>query len=197
MNTRARGVAISTVGYMCLAIGGWMLSMSAADWYAHTLGVAFLVSLSIVLAIMGVLAFVADRGLDAVVFFGGAAILGVMFTLEGIATVAHVTRPLTYIGWFSCMWAIYYACTWVGSLRSGVMRSSFLLGLWLTLGVLAIGAWSGVAGWMIAGGYLGLITSLAAFATAGSEIIRYGVSANPNAEITATSTGAARPIAAD
>lgn len=197
MNYKARGVAISTIGYMCLAISGWMLSMSAADWYSHTLGVAFLGSLAIVLAIIGVLAFVADRGLDAVVFFGGAAILGTIFTFEGVVATAHVTQPLTYIGWFACMWAIYYACTWAGSLRSGMTRSAFLLGLWLTLGVLAIGAWTGIAGWMVAGGYLGLITSVAAFVTAGSEIVHYGVIANPNAEVTGTGAGTARPIAAD
>lgn len=197
MNNKARGVATSTVGYMCVAISGWMLSMSAAHWYTNTVGIAFLLSLSIVLVIMGVLAFVADRELDAVVFFGGAAILGTMFTFEGVVAAAHVTQPLTYLGWFACMWFLYFGCTWVGSLRSGATRSTFLGGLTVTLGVLAIAGWSGIAGWMVAGGYLGLLTSLAAFATAGSEIIHYGMIANPNAEVTGTGTGAARPIAAD
>lgn len=198
MNTRARGIAVSTVGYMVMAIAGWMLSMSAAQWYTNTLGASFLIALTIVLAIMGILAFVADRGLDSVVFFGGAAILGSIFAYEGMVATAHVAQPLTYIGWFACMWAIYFICTWVGSLRAGATRSLFLLGLWLTMGVLAIGGWTGVGGWMIAGGYLGLITSALAFITAGSEIVRHGVIANPNVEVSGTTTpGTAHPMAAD
>lgn len=197
MHTRTRGIAISTVGYMFVAIATWMLSMSSARWYTNTLGVSFLISMGIVLAIMGILAFVADRGLDAVVFFGGAAVLGTIFAYEGVVATTHLAQPLTYVGWFAAMWAIYYGCTWIGSLRSGATRSAFLLGSWLTFIVLAIGAWTGVGGWMVAGGYLGLITAVLAFVTAGSEIIHYGVLANPNAEITGTTTTPTRTMAAD
>lgn len=197
MNYKTKGVATSTVGYMLVAISGWMLSMSSAGWYSHTIGVSFLLGLAIVLAVMGILAFEADRGLDAVVFFGGTAIMGTIFAYEGMVATTHVAQPLSYIGWFAAMWAIYYCCTWVGSLRSGFTRSGFLLGLWLTLGVLAIGGWTGVGDWLIAGGYLGLITSVLAFVTAGSEIIHYGVIANPNLEVPGTTTGTAHPMAAD
>lgn len=197
MNSRARTVAISTVGYMSLAIAGWMLSMSAARWYTDTLGVSFLAALAIVLTVMGILAFVGEHGLDSVVFFGGAAVLGTTFTYAGAAATAHIAQPLSYMGWFACMWAIYFGCTWIGSIRSGVTRSAFLGFLTLTLIALAIGGWSGVGGWMVAGGYLGLISSVLAFATAGLEIIRHGMIVNPNVEVTGTGTGAARPIAAD
>lgn len=197
MNIRVRGVASSTVGYMLVAISGWMLSMSAAGWYSNTIGVAYVPALSLVLLVMGILAFVADRGLDAVVFFGAAAILGSVFTYEGMVAGAHIAQPLTYIGWFAAMWAIYYCCTWLGSRRSGFTRSWFLLGVSLTFIVLAIGGWTGMTGWLIAGGYLGLISSALAFVTAGSEIIRYGMTANPNLELPGTTTGTAHPMAAD
>lgn len=197
MNYKTRGVASSTVGYMLVAISGWMLSMSSAGWYSHTIGVSFLLGLGMVLAIMGILAFVADRGVDAIVFFGGATILGTIFAYESMVATAHIAQPLTYIGWFSAMWAIYYGCTWLGAMRTGFTRSFFLLGLWLTFGVLAIGGWTGVVGWLIAGGYLGLITSVLAFVTAGSEIIHYGAIANPNLEVPGTTTGTAHPMAAD
>lgn len=201
MNTRARGIAVSTVGYMFIGIAGWMLAMSPARWYTHTLGAAFLLPLTIVLAIIGILAFVTERGLDSVVFFGAAGILGSIFAYEGMLTTAHVMQPVSYLGWFACMWTIYFLCVWVGSLRSGVTRSLFLLGLWLTCIVLAIGAWTGVAGWMIAGGYLGLITAALAFITAGSEIIHHGMIANPNVELPGTGpgtvSGTAHPMAAD
>lgn len=198
MNYRTRGVASSTVGYMLVAISGWMLSMSPARWYTNTVGVSFLMALAIVLAVMGILAFVADRGLDSIVFFGASAILGTVFAYEGMVATTRVAQPLTYMGWFSCMWAIYFGCTWIGSLRSGATRSAFLGGLTLTLIVLAIGGWTGVGGWLVAGGYLGLITSLLAFITAGSEIIHHGLIANPNLEVPpATTTGTAHPMAAD
>lgn len=201
MNTRARGIAISTVGYMAVAIGGWMLSMTAAQWYTRALSPAFLVPLTLVLGIMGILAFVADRGLDSVVFFGFAAVMGSIATYTSTVFYARAIEPLTYIGWYAGMFAIYFICTWAGSFRSGATRSVFLLGLWLTLGVLAIGGWTGVTGWMIAGGYLGLITSVIAFAVAGSEMVRNGRLANPNEEIlitsTTTTTSTARPMAAD
>lgn len=197
MNLRARGVASSTVGYMLVAISGWMLSMSAAGWYSNTIGVSYVLALAVVLSIIGILAFVADRGLDAIVFFGAAAILGTVFAYEGLMAGAHVMQPVSYIGWFAAMWSIYYCCTWLGSRRSGFARSWFLLGLSLTFIVLAIGGWTGVTGWLIAGGYLGLVTSVLAFVAAGSEIVRYGMTANPNLEVPGTTTGTAHPMAAD
>ena len=197
MSSKTRGVAVSTVGYMSLAISGWMLSMTAAGWYTRAFSTAFMVPLAVILAVIAVLAFVTDRGLDAVVFFGGAAVLGSMATYMGSVTYAHAAEPVSYMAWFACLWALYFCCTWAGSLRSGATRSSFLLGLWATFIVLAIGGWTGVGGWLIAGGYLGLITSVLAFVTSGAEIIHYGAVANPNLEATGTGAGTAHPIAAD
>ncbi len=197
MNFKARGVAVSTVGYMSLAISGWMLAMTAAGWFSRAFSTAFMVPLAIILAVVAILAFVTDRGLDAVVFFGGAAVLGSMATYMGSVAFAHAAEPVAYLAWFAALWAIYFCCTWAGSLRSGVTRSTFLLGLWLTFIVLAIGGWTGVGGWLIAGGYLGLISSVLAFVTSGAEIVHYGAIANSNLDVTGTSTGTAHPMAAD
>lgn len=212
MNSRARGVALSTIGYLTIAIGTWMISMNAADWYtgAHSAaGGAILFPLSIVLLVIGILAFVQNRGLDSVVFFGGAAVLGGMTTYLGVTSSAAATsfntsvstmatqaaHPLSYLGWIACMFGIYFLCTWAGSIRSGRIRSFFLLALWLSLGCLAIAGWADSAGWMIAGGYLGLISAVLAFAIAGTEIVRYGRMVDLNNTLEETRT--VRPMAAD
>ena len=91
------------------------------------------------------------------------------------------------------MFAVYFASTWAGSMRSGATRSLFLLGLWLALGCLAIAGWTGSGGWMIAGGYLGLICALLAFATGVTEIARFGRNTNLNAD----EPRVVRPMAAD
>ncbi len=188
MNTKTKAVAVSTVGYMCLAITAWMIQMSNAAWFSRQFGLAILYPLAIVLAIMGILSFMQNRGLDSIVFFGGAGLLGTI-----AAYVPAMTEPRAYIGWFACLWGIFFLYVWAGSFKSGVTRMLFLLALWLSLGCLAIGNWAGVGGWIMAGGYLGLISSVLAFATSGSEIIGYGHAANPNAEV----TGTPRPMAAD
>lgn len=193
MISRSKTMAVSAVGFMCLAIGGWMIAMSGAGWYSPQFGAAILVPLAIVLLVIGILSFVADHGLDAVVFFGGAGLLGSVGTYVTTIGSPRVTMSLSYMGWFACAWAVYFLCAWAGSMRSGAIRSGFLLGMWVTLGCVAIADWSASGGWEMVAGYLGLITSLLAFATAGTEIVSYGRVANPNVDLPTT----ARPMAAD
>jgi succinate-acetate transporter protein len=195
MNNRTKAVAVSTVGFLCVAIAGWMVSMSGAGWYSPQFSAAILLPLSIVLLAMGILSFVADRGLDAIVFFGGAGVFGSAAAYVATIGTQRVTMSLSYMGWFACMWAVYFLCAWAGSMRSGAIRSGFLLGAWLSLGCLAIAGWSASGGWEMAAGYLGLITAILAFGTAGYEIVTYGRITNPNLEVPRTT--AARPMAAD
>lgn len=195
MNSRAKGVAVSTVGYMFVAISLWMMSMTNAGWYGRQYSISMLYPMALILGVIAILAFVANRGLDAVVFFGGATMLGVGATYLAIMDNTHATVPITYGGWFAAMWTIYFISVWASSLKSGVSRSGFLLTLWLALGCAAIGGWTAVTGWFIAAGYLGLISACFAFVAAGSEIVRFGRAVNPNLEVSAGS--AARPMAAD
>ncbi len=194
MNTRAKAVAVSTVGYMCLAITGWMLQMSNASWFSRQYGLAILYPLAILLAVMGILSFAQNRGLDSIVFFGGAGLLGTLGAYFPAHALAGAVAPASYLGWFACLWGIFFLYVWAGSFKSGVPRMLFLLALWLSLGCIAIGDWSGVGGWIMAGGYLGLISSVLAFVASGSEIVGYGRTTNPNLEVAGT---APRPMAAD
>lgn len=194
MKNRAKTVAVSTVGYMCLAITIWMMSMSNAGWYGPHYSIAILYALALVLGVIGILAFVDSLGLDATVFFGATAMIGAAATYILEAGFSPVKEPLSYIGWFTGLFSLYFLYLCLASVRSGATRTLFLGFLSLSLILLAIGSWTGATGWYMAGGYSGLVSAIFAFVTSGSEILTLGRNANPNLEVPATT---ARPIAAD
>lgn len=193
MNTNSRALAVSTVGYLCLALAGWMLSMCTASWFSQQFGVTLLYPIAVVLAVMGILSFIQGRALDAIVFFAGTTLLGIGSAYTAMMNAGRVADPASYLGWFAFLWAIFFCYIWAGSFKSGMPRTLFLLGLWVTMLVLAIGSWTGVSGFLTAGGYLGLITSCFAIVTSAGEVLRRGAGGNPNLE----NTGQAKPIAAD
>jgi uncharacterized protein len=192
-NISGKGVAISTVGYMCLAVTGWMISMTYADWFSKQNSMTLLYPLALVLGVMGILSFVQNRALDAIVFLGGTALLGSAYAYNATPTITKMSDPPSYLGWFAIVWAVFFAYVWVGSFRSGITRMLFLLGAWLTMLALAIGGWTGAQGWVILAGYIGLATSVLAAIASATEIIRFGHLGNPNMP----SVEAPRAIAAD
>jgi uncharacterized protein len=170
----SKSVITATVGYMCLGLTGWMLSMPNAGWfdqlYGH--GSAMMLPLAVILGVMGILAFMNERTLDAVIFFGGA---GLFWSWH--ASLLASTPSAHYAGWYWFVWAVFYCYVWFGSfkVKAGVERVLFLLGLWLTLLALAIGEWSGLHGFLVLGGYLGLITSILAAITSALAIIGHSL----------------------
>ena len=193
MNSRGKGVAISTVGYLCLAVLGWMISMTDASWFSRQYGMALLYPLILVLGVMGILSFLQSRALDTVVFFGGAALLGSASAYNASFNLTRLTDPHSYLGWFAFLWALFFFYVWLGSFKSGTGRMLFLLGTWLTLLSLAIGGWSMAQGWVILAGYIGLATSIVAGLTSASEIVRFGMTGDANVP----RVEAPRAIAAD
>ncbi len=190
----SRAVAVSTVGYLCLGLAGWMISMSAAGWFHGTYALGLLYPLSVVLAVMGILGFVSGRGLDSIVFFTGAILFSTSSAYMGMAGMGRTAQPASFLGWFACLFAIFFGYIWAGSFHSGRGRSIFLLGTWVTMILAAIGAWTGVDGFFMASGYIGLITSAVAMIVSGNEVIRLGSSMDPNIE---TAGPTVKPIAAD
>lgn len=190
----SRAVAVSTVGYLCLGLAGWMISMTAAGWFQGAYAVGLLYPLSIVLAIMGILGFVCGRGLDSIVFFTGAVLFSSASAYMGMVGTGHTAQPASFLGWFACLFAIFFGYIWAGSFRSGRGRSLFLLGTWVTMILAAIGAWTGVDGLFMASGYIGLITSAIAMITSANEVIRLGSSLDPNIEAAGPNV---KPMAAD
>ena len=186
MNVTSKSVATTTVGYMCLALTGWMLSMPNAAWfpklYGH--GAAMTYPLAIVLAVMGILCFSQSRALDAIIFFGGAGLFWSEYTYYTATSSLALMDPSNYTGWFVFIWAVFFCYVWLGSFRSGLLRMLFLLGLWLTLLALAIGNWANAHGIIVLGGYLGLITSILAAITSAKDVIWHGIKASdPNLEL--------------
>jgi hypothetical protein len=174
MNNKA--VITSTVGYMCLALTGWMLSMSNAGWfdklYGH--GAAMMLPLALVLGVMGILAFLNERTLDAVIFFGGAGLFWSGHVYRTALTATGVADPGHYSGWYFFIWAVFFCYVWFGSFKAGIERLLFLLGLWLTLLALAIGEWGGLHLFNVLGGYLGLATAILAAITSAFAVIPHG-----------------------
>jgi hypothetical protein len=162
----------STVGFMCLGLTGWLLSMPHAGWfdklYGH--GSAMMLPLAIILGVMGILAYLNERTLDAVIFFGGAGLFwsGHVY----LTTSSSTPDPGPYTAWYLFIWAVYFCYVWLGSFRSGLTRLLFLLGLWLTLLALAIGEYTSLHSFTVLGGYLGLITSIIAAITSADAVIR-------------------------
>ncbi len=177
-----KSVSTSTVGFMCLALAGWMISMPAAGWFdkVYLHGTGNLHALAGLLAIMGVLAFVHGRTLDCVIFFGGAGLFWGTYLYQVGLPQGGMVEPGSYSGWYFFVWALYFGWVWFGSFKAELQRMLFLLGLWLTLLALAIGAWTGIHGFTLAGGYLGLITSILAAITSAIEIIGHGRVGLPN-----------------
>lgn len=171
----------STVGYMCLGLTGWMLSMPNAGWFdkVHGHGLAMMLPLALVLLVMGILAFVNERTLDAVIFFGGAGLFwsGHEYLQALALPSATAAEPGHYTGWYWFVWAVFFCYVWLGSFKAGLVRLLFLLGLWLTLLALAISAWAGLHAFLILGGYLGLITSILAAVISAQAIIEHGFGA--------------------
>lgn len=169
----SRATITATVGFMAFGVAGWMLSVSHAGWYAtiSPAALAVLLPLSLLLAIVGILAFMEQRTLDAVIFFGGAALLWSDHTLYGsIGASGQIVGPESYVGWYAVIWAVYFFYVWLAALKADLLRMLFLLGLWLTLLALALNFW-GVGRVLIEiGGYLGLITSIVAFLVSATAI---------------------------
>jgi succinate-acetate transporter protein len=169
-----KAVITSTVGYMCLSLTGWMLSMPNAGWfdklYGH--GVAMMLAMAIVLGVMGILAFLNERTLDSVIFFGGAGIFWTGYVY--MTSSSGATDPGHYTGWYFFIWSVYFCYVWLGSFKAGLERMLFLLGLWLTLLALAIGEWGDIHFFTVLGGYLGLATSILAAITSAIAVITHG-----------------------
>ncbi len=169
--TENRCVTTSTVGYMCLALTLWMVSMSMAGWfsqlYAH--GVDMLTPMAMMLALMGILAHLRARSLDSVVFFGGALLFWTAHAAGGASG-----EPASYVGWFWAVWAVFFGYVWLGSFRASLPRQLFLLGLTLMLLAVALYRWTGLGFVQVIGGYIGLVTALLAALVSASGIIVFG-----------------------
>src|SRR5579883_2837339 len=167
-----RCVTTSTVGYMAVALTGWMLSMTAAGWYDRFYmgGLSLMLPFALLLAIIGILAYLHGRSLDSIVFFAFA----VLFTAGHSGIVSGAGSPLSYVGWFWIVWTVAFAYIWLGSFRAELPRQLFLLGITLTFLAKAIYGWTDARVFELISGYLGLISSIVAAVVSASDVIEFG-----------------------
>ncbi len=177
--TSSRATVTTTVGFMCLGLMIWMLSMSSAGWFKQVYpdGVAIL-TLSVVLAIIAILAFLDQRTLDAVVFFGGAGLFGAVHALYAGTGASAGTQPMQYSGWFDFIWAVFFCYVWLSALKADTARMLFLLGLWLTGLAFALAGWGLGAHFEVVGGYIGLATAILALIVSACAITGRGSAAS-------------------
>ena len=177
-----RCVTTSTVGYMAIALTGWMLSMTAAGWYTeiYGAGASLMLPFALLLGIIGILAYLHGRSLDSIVFFA----FGVLLTAGHAGIVAMATgaaSPMSYIGWFWIVWTVAFAYIWLSSFRAELPRQLFLLGITLTFLAKAIYGWTDARVFELISGYLGLISSIVAAIISASDVIVFGREAHsPN-----------------
>jgi uncharacterized protein len=178
-----RCVTTSAVGYMALALTGWMLSMTAAGWYDHfyLAGTSLMLPFALILAIIGILAYLHGRSLDSIAFFAFAALFTASHSALVSMTGATAATPMSYIGWYWIVWTVFFACLWLGSFRAELPRQLFLLGISLTFLAKAIYGWTDLRALENISGYLGLISSVIAAIISASDVIVFGREAHsPN-----------------
>ncbi|HEV2272404.1 MAG TPA: hypothetical protein VGR92_23360 [Steroidobacteraceae bacterium] len=177
-----RCVTTSAVGYMALALTGWMLSMTAAGWYDHfyLAGTSIMLPFALLLAILGILAYLHGRSLDSIAFFAFAA----LFTSTHSAVVmtgGQAAAPMSYVGWYWILWTVFFAYLWLGSFRAELLRQLFLLGIALTFLAKAVYFWTDLRVLELISGYLGLISAIIAAIISASDVIVFGREAHsPN-----------------
>lgn len=178
-----RCVTTSTVGYMALALTGWMLSMTSAGWYDHfyIAGTSLMLPFALLLAIIGILAYLHGRSLDSIAFFAFAALFTAAHTSMASGAGAMAAAPMSYIGWFWIVWTVFFGYVWLGSFRAELPRQLFLLGITLTFLAKAIHGWTDLKVLELISGYLGLISSIIAAIISASDVIVFGREAHsPN-----------------
>ncbi|MGX2040020.1 acetate uptake transporter [Methylocaldum sp. MU1018] len=165
------------LGFAGFSITLWMVGMVYAGWFPDA-DLARDVMLAItfggtVMAIAGILEFFKSRTFEMMLFLVFSAYwwswaLGP--NLAGAAPQAGVIFS-AYTGWYYLVWALFAFFLWVDAFRESRASMAFTLGLWLTFLALAIGEFAASTGFVMLGGYLGLITALIGAYTSAAELI--------------------------
>ncbi len=174
----SRATITTTVGFMCLGLMIWMLAMSDAGWFDKVYpGGIVMLTLTVVLAVIAILAFVDHRTLDAVIFFGGAGLFGTIHAALTATGASAGPEPPHYEGWANLLWAVYFFYVWLSALKADSARMLFLLGMWLVGLAFALSEWGLGHILDVIGGYIALATAILALIVSASAILGRGPAA--------------------
>ena len=180
------------LGLAAFALTTFLLSAKNANWMTHASGAAFLTYAyaygGLVQILAGMWEFRNRNVFGALVFssFGAFWIgLGLWFRFVAVpaltAAAAHpVTLPATVAvvnhdaGWILLAWAIFTTYLLIMATETNTATFSAVFLLWVTLIVLAIGNFklgsASTSGIIQIGGYVGLVTALAAWYTSAAGL---------------------------
>ena len=168
----------ATLGYAALFISGWLVSMVNAGWFSTPINMAGLMMVfilgGVVLAIAGVFSYFNGDSLNTSLFL----VFGALFFSLGLTSLNAPSAAGSgilsgYAGWMYILFAAFTFYLWIGSFGAGMVRTLYLMGLWVTMAVLAIANWAGSAGLAGIAGYIGLVTSLVAGVVSAEHIIDF------------------------
>lgn len=165
------------LGFAGFSITLWMVSMVYAGWFPNvdlTRDIMLAITFGgVVMAIAGILEYFRGRTFEMMLFLVFSAYwwswaLGTNL----VGTVPRAAGPFSaYTGWYYLVWAIFACLLWVDAFRENRASMAFTLALWLTFLALAIGHFAASTGFIVLGGYLGLITALIGAYTSAAELL--------------------------
>lgn len=164
-SSQAKRVDPGALGFGALALTTFVLSMANTNLVpaagAAVLSLAlFYGGLAQVLA--GIWAFVVGSTFGGTAFISVGAFWLSFWWLEVNPTVARQAGPAG-IGIYLLAWAIFAAYTAVAAVKVSRIQLVIFTGLTITFLALSIGAMTGASGLSQAGGWLGLVTAVAAW----------------------------------
>ena len=168
-NTETAAATVATtnpapLGLCAFALTTFVLSAANAGWFV---GATVVISLALFYGgLAQLLAGMWEFRLGNT--FGGTAFssYGAFWLAVGVALWFKLIPNDTAFGFFLLGWTIFTGLMFVGTLRSNLALMSVFGLLFLTFLALTIGALAGASAFSIIGGYLGILTALAAWYTA-------------------------------
>jgi len=165
------------LGFAAWAIGAWMYSMVPAGWFpleqleSSTMrGVATFAMLALLIAALA--SFLRGNAWHGVFFMFWSAI---WWGYQGTGGGGNEV----FVGWYFLAIAVVSFFLWWAALRSGLSLPVNLLslGLWIAFALWALGYWFGLDVLALIGGYVGLLSALAAFWATAVEMLGGGAPA--------------------
>ncbi len=160
------------LGLTGFALTTWMLSMVNAGWYAApavplVLATAYAFGGTAQFA-AGLLEFPRGNTFGFVAFCSYGAF---WWTFALFVEFFAPKVPLPFLGWWLFGWGVFTFYMWIGSLVASRALQAVFLMLWITFVLLALGEWTAISAFHVAGGYAGLVTALCAIYLAAAEVI--------------------------
>jgi succinate-acetate transporter protein len=160
------------LGLAGFALTTWLLSMVNAGWFT---GVNVPMVLACALAFGGTAQFFAglmempNGNTFGFVAFCGYGAFWWSFALFVLFFAKTVEGP--FVGWYLLLWGVFTGFLWVGAWKKNKALLLIFTFLFPTFLLLAAGAFTGIGGLTVLGGYLGLVTAALAFYLAAAEVI--------------------------